>query len=46
MFSTDADMFFSFLKEVCSLYSQGYHIVAIEDLISFFRENILTEEIS
>ena len=46
MFQSDADLFFSFLKEVCSLHSQGYRLVEIEDLISFFREKILTEEIT
>ena len=41
MFTFDSDLFFRFLKEICDLYSQGYKVVQMEDLIQFFRENIL-----
>jgi len=36
-------LFFGFLKELCNMYSQGYALLDLEDLLGFFRESILSE---
>ena len=43
MFQADSDLFFRFLKDICDLHSQGHSIVHMEDLVAFFREQILDE---
>lgn len=43
MFAQDADLFFGFLKELCNMYSQGYALLDLDDLLGFFRESILNE---
>jgi hypothetical protein len=43
MFPSDSDLFFKFLKNVCEMYSHNCPIIQLEDLINFFREEVLPE---
>jgi hypothetical protein len=41
MFPSDNDQFFKFLKEICELHTEGYCIIDMDELVKFFKEQIL-----